>query len=121
MLINLIEDYNIRLLATKVYWDDLKERENFKKFYEAFKQIEEKKEIDFDEYMKQKEILFIKNDLKKIDGQKQDYTTLKKYYKRKLVDFGVMREISNHARGNYGNVENVCKFRGRNVRLKNAS
>ena len=24
MLINLIEDYNIRLLSTKVYWDDLK-------------------------------------------------------------------------------------------------
>ena len=105
MLINLIEDYNIRLLSTKVYWDDLKERENFKIFLEKFKEIEAKKEIDFDEYMKQKEILFIKSDFKKLDGQKQDYTTIKKYYKRKLVDFGVMRELKNSAIGTYGNQE----------------
>ena len=120
MLINLIEDYNIKLLSTKVYWEDLKERENFKTFLEKFKEIESKKEIDFDEYMKQKEVLFIKNDLRKLDGQKQDYTTLRRYYKRKLVDYGVMREIKNSAVGNYGNKE-VCKFSGKNVRLKNAS
>lgn len=120
MLINLIEDYNIRLLATKVYWEDLKERENFKKFFENFKKIEEQKEIDFNEYMKQKEILFIRNDLKKLDGQKQDYTTLKRYYKRKLVDFGVMREMKNQAVGSYGNKEN-CKFTGKRIKAKIAS
>lgn len=116
MLINLIEDYNIRLLSTKVYWEDLKERENFKVFFEKFKEIESKKDIDFDEYMKQKEVLFIKSDLKKLDGQKQDYTTLKKYYKRKLVDFGVMREIRNAAVGKYGNKEEACKFKGKSVK-----
>ena len=121
MLINLIEDYSVRLLATKVYWADLKEREEFKKFIEKFKEIETKKEIDFDDYMKEKEILFIKSDLKKIEGQKQDYTTLRKYYKRKLVDFGVMRELNNKAVGNYGKQEGVCKFTGKNIKLKNAS
>lgn len=120
MLINLIEDYNIRLLASKVYWEDLKERENFKKFFEDFKKIEVQKEIDFNEYMKQKEILFIRNDLKKLEGQKQDYTTLKKYYKRKLVDFGVMREMKNQAVGSYGNNEN-CKFTGKRIKAKIAS
>ena len=120
MLINLIEDYNIRLLATKVYWEDLKERENFKKFFESFKTIEEQKEIDFNEYIKQKEILFIRNDLKKLEGQKQDYTTLKRYYKRKLVDYGVMREIKNQAVGNYGNNE-TCKFTGKRIKAKIAS
>lgn len=122
MLINLIEDYNIRLLSTKVYWEDLKERENFKILFEKFKEIESKKEIDFDDYMKQKEILFIKNDLKNLDGQKQDYTTLKKYYKRKLVDYGAMREIRDSVTGNYGSQEKVCKFKGKNIRkLKRAS
>ena len=120
MLINLIEDYYIRLLASKVYWEDLKERENFKKFFEDFKKIEVQKEIDFNEYMKQKEILFIRNDLKKLEGQKQDYTTLKKYYKRKLVDFGVMREMKNQAVGSYGNNEN-CKFTGKIIKAKIAS
>lgn len=93
MLINLIEDYKIRLLSTKVYWDDLKEREQFKQFLDKYKEIEKQKDIDFEEYIKQKEILFVKEDLKKLDLQKQDYTTLKKYYKRKLVDYGVMREL----------------------------
>lgn len=122
MLINLIEDYNIRLLSTKVYWEDLKERESFKVFFEKFKEIESKKEIDFDEYMKQKEVLFIKSDMKKLEGQKQDYTTLRKYYKRKLVDYGVMREIKDSAIGNYGSQEGVCKFTGKNIKnLKKAS
>lgn len=93
MVLNLIEDYNIRLLSTKVYWDNSKEREEFKKFYEQYKQIEKLKEVDFIKYVKEKEILFIKTDLKKIKNDKTDYSRLIKYYKRKLVDYGVMKEI----------------------------
>ena len=93
MLLNLMEDYNIRLLATKVYWDNAKEREQFKSFYEKYKDIEKLKEIDFLEYVKQKEILFMKEDIKNIQNEKTDYTRLIKYYKRKLVDYGVMKEI----------------------------
>ena len=93
MVLNLIEDYNIRLLSTKVYWDNSKEREKFKKFYEQYKQIEKLKEVDFIKYVKEKEILFIKTDLKKIRNDKTDYSRLIKYYKRKLVDYGVMKEI----------------------------
>ena len=93
MVLNLIEDYNIRLLSTKVYWDNSKEREEFKKFYEQYNQIEKLKEIDFIKYVKEKEILFIKTDLKKIRNDKTDYSRLIKYYKRKLVDYGVMKEI----------------------------
>ena len=55
MVLNLIEDYNIRLLSTKVYWDNSKEREEFKKFYEQYKQIEKLKEVDFIKYVKEKE------------------------------------------------------------------
>ena len=93
MLLNLMEDYNIRLLATKVYWDSAKEREQFKAFHEKYKDIEKLKEIDFIEYVKQKEILFMKEDIKNIQNAKTDYTRLIKYYKRKLVDYGVMKEI----------------------------
>lgn len=93
MLLNLIEDYNIRLLATKVYWDNAKDREQFKLFYEKYKEVEKLKEIDFIEYVKQKEILFMKNDMKKIRDTKTDYSKLIKYYKRKLVDYGAMKEI----------------------------
>lgn len=93
MLLNLIEDYNIRLLATKVYWDNAREREIFKNFHEKYKEIEKLKEIDFIEYVKQKEVLFMKEDIKRVKDNKIDYSRLVKYYKRKLVDYGVMKEL----------------------------
>ena len=95
MLINLIEDYNIKLLSTKVYWESPKDREEYKKFWNRYQEISKLKETDFIEYIKQKEILFIKNDMKKLDKGKTDYTKLLKYFKRKLVDYGAIREIKN--------------------------
>lgn len=95
MLINLIEDYNIKLLSTKVYWEKPEERDEFKAFWNQYKQISKLKETDFIEYIKQKEVLFIKNDMKKLDQGKTDYTKLLKYYKRKLIDYGAMRELKN--------------------------
>lgn len=93
MLMNLIEDYNIKLLSTKVYWDSPEERDSFKVFWNKYKEIGKLKDVDFIEYVKQKEVLFIKDDMKKIRADKFDYTRLIKYYKRKLVDYEVMREI----------------------------
>lgn len=93
MLLNLIENYNVELLSTKVYWENNTERDEFKKFYDKYQKIEKLKEKDFIKYVKEKEILFIKNDLIKARKEKTDYSRLIKYYKRKLVDFGEMREI----------------------------
>lgn len=93
MVLNLLENYNVELLATKVYWENNKEREEFKKFYDKYQQVEKLKDRDFIKYVKEKEILFIKNDLSKIRNEKTDYSRLIKYYKRRLVDYGVMKEI----------------------------
>lgn len=93
-LITLIEDYNIKLLSTKVYWNNMKERDNFKNFWHKYKQIEKLKGTDYIEYVKQKEVLFIKDDISKIKDSKYDYSNLIKYYKRKLVDYGEIREIN---------------------------
>ena len=95
MLINLIEDYNVKLLSTKVYWDSPKERDEYKQFWNRYQEITKLKETDFIEYIKQKEVLFIKNDMKKLQEGKTDYTKILKYYKRKLVDYGVMKQIKN--------------------------
>ena len=98
MLINLIEDYNIKLLSTKVYWETPKAREEYKEFWNKYKQISNLKETDFIEYVKQKEILFVKDDIKKLDKEKIDYSKIIKYYKRKLVDYGAMKELKNSYR-----------------------
>ena len=95
MLINLIEDYNIKLLSTKVYWAEPSKREEYKKFWDKYKEISKLKETDFGEYIKQKEILFMKNDIKNIENSKIDYSKIIKYYKRKLVDYGAIRELNN--------------------------
>ena len=108
MLINLIEDYNVRLLSTKVYWENLKDRESYKKFWDKYKEISKIKEIDFIEYIKQKEVLFIKNDMRNIENSKTDYSKIIRYYKRKLVDYGAMRELKNTyiSKGSYTGVIN---------------
>ena len=95
MLINLMEDYNVKLLSTKVYWESQKQKEDYKKFWDKYKEISKLKETDFIEYVKQKEILFIKEDMKKLYSSKTDYTKIIKYYKRKLVDYNAMRQIKN--------------------------
>ena len=115
MLLNLIEDYNIRLLATKVYWDSVKDRERFKNFHEKYKEIEKLKEIDFIEYVKDKEILFMKEDIKKIKDEKTDYSKLVKYYKRKLVDYGVMKELRTYTTKNQKYIKHKLSARISNV------
>ena len=95
MLINLMEDYHVKLLSTKVYWANNQDRENYKEFWQKYKEIKKLKETDFMEYVKQKEVLFIKDDMKKIRNSKIDYTKLIIYYKRKLVDYNAIRQIKN--------------------------
>ena len=110
MLINLIEDYNIKLLSTKVYWDTQKDKDAYKIFWNRYKEIAQLKEKDFIEYVKQKEILFIKDDMKKLKEGKIDYSKIATYYKRKLVDYGAMKQIkdSYKSEGKYIKVKEVA-------------
>ena len=85
MLINLIEDYNIKLLSTKVYWETPKQREEYKKFWEEYQKV---KDDD-----NQKQILILKQELKKNNNGQAN--KLVKFYKNKLVEFGAMRKIKN--------------------------
>ena len=113
LLINLIDDYNLRLLSTKIYWDKPAERDNYKKFYEKYKIINSLKEKNYLEYSKQKEILFLRAELNEAYKNINRYYRIIKFYKRKLVAFGVMREIKNSyiSEGNYirNKVANVLK------------
>ena len=86
LLMNLIEEYNIKLLSTKVFWEKSQEKEEYKEFWNQYKSIKSKQE---------KEILFIKYDLKMLNRSKKDYKEIKKLYKQKLVEYGVMRNLKN--------------------------
>lgn len=103
LLINIIDDYNLRLLSTKIYWDKPAQREEYKKFYAEYKKINDLKEKNYLEYSKNKEILFLKRELKEVYNNINRYCRIVKFYKRKLVALGAMREIKNSfiSEGNY--------------------
>lgn len=103
LLINIIDDYNLRLLSTKIYWDKPQEREEYKKFGDEYKQINTLKDKNYLEYSKQKEILFLRRELKEVYKNINRYCRIVEFYKRKLVNFGVMRELKNNyiSEGNY--------------------
>ena len=111
-LINLIEDYNVKLLSKKVYWEKPQDRDEYKEFWSKYKQISKLKETNFVEYVKQKEILFIKDDLKKLNKYgKIDYSKIKIYYKRKLIDYNAMKTLKNSfkSNGKYIKVKEVAQ------------
>ena len=93
LLIELIEEYNIRLLSTKLYWDKPDEREEYKKFWAKYNEIQ--KIENEEEKKEQKEILFLKNDLKKLNKSKNNYNKIIKIIKEKLVEKGAIRQIKN--------------------------
>lgn len=106
LLTELIEDYNIRLLSTKVYWDKPEDRENYKKFWSKYNEIDK---IDNEkERQKQKQILFLKNDLKKLNMSKNNYDGAIRNIKEKLVDLGAMRQIKNNYKSIIGNYKKIA-------------
>ena len=111
LLINIIEEYNVKLLSTKIYWEKPSQREEYKKFWDKYKEIEKLKDSNYDEYIKQKEILFIKSDLDKVYTNENKYFKIINFYKNKLVELGVMRKLYNSytSEGQYTKVKNGKK------------
>lgn len=111
LLIKLIEDYNIKLLSTKIYWDKPEQRENYKAFWKQYQEIIKLKDTDYLAHMKQKETLFITNDLKAVRKNENKYYKIIKFYKNKLVELGAMRELKNsfYSQGNYVGRKVSCK------------
>ena len=89
MLIKLIEDYNVKLLSTKVYWENSDEREKYKKFWAKYSNASSPEE---------KEILALKRELGQIDNLSTKNKELRKYYKSKLIELGAMKTFKDSCR-----------------------
>ena len=87
MLLKLVEDYNVKLLSTKVYWDKPEEREAYKKFWNAYSKSKSSEE---------KEILSLKRELYDLDGMGEKWEPIRKFYRSKLVTLGVMKRLKNN-------------------------
>ena len=95
LLINIIEEYNLRVLLTKIYWDKPDQREEYKEFSKKYRDVEKLSIINKEEYLRQKQILFLKADLKKVYQNENRYYKIIKFYKDKLVELGAMRKLKN--------------------------
>ena len=92
-LIKVMEDYNLKILSTKVYWDDIEEKEKFKKLWNNYNEI--LKIEDKSENKKQKIILFLKDDLKRLYKNKRKNKNIIKLHKNYLIRLGAMKNLQN--------------------------
>lgn len=98
MMLGLIEAYNVKLLSTKVYWDKPQERDEYKKFWEAYSKSNSSKE---------KEILSLRRELYNTEDEFDKYAEVRKFYKTKLVELGAMRVVKNSAKTLSGSFEKI--------------
>ncbi|MBR2744621.1 MAG: hypothetical protein IKE01_04935 [Clostridia bacterium] len=93
LLLRFIEEFNLKVLSTKVYWDNAEERNSYREFWKKYQEIENIE--DTKECVKQKEILFIQNELKETLKNENKYSKIIAFYKSKLVELGVMKKLPN--------------------------
>jgi hypothetical protein len=92
----IIEDYNIKLLSTKVYWDRPELREEYKEFWDKYKKIAESQKTE-EEKNRLKEILFLKYDIKKLRTSKKDQSEIIAFHKARLLEYEAIRTVVNKA------------------------
>jgi hypothetical protein len=113
LLLDVIESYNMNVLSQKVYWDSPTLREDYKKFWDKFKELKKLERIDFDEYKRQREILFITYDTKFLNKSKKNYNQIKDYYRIRMVELNGLRKFNN----SYTKMPGVWRTR-RKVKIK---
>lgn len=89
-LFEVMEDYNVKILSTKVYWDRSEERQAYKKFWEKY----EKAKDDANK----KQILLLKQDLKELKKLRRENIAIIELHKQKLTKMGVIKTIGTSAK-----------------------
>lgn len=85
-LLKIVRNYNEKLLSTKVYWENPEEREAYKNFWEEYSAATS------DEA---REIAMLKKELHEVKDGMLKEKQIRQFYKNKLVEFGVMRQLKN--------------------------
>lgn len=111
LLLRLIEQYNEKLLAVRIYWNNNEEKKEYNQFNEARKGLEQiKEEEGSHEYDVRKQILFIRADMKALFKYGDKYYRIIKFYKHRLVELGDMKELKNSCKtGKYSLVKGYRK------------
>ncbi len=98
LLLDLLESYHENILDKKVYWDTQTEREEFQKLRDEFVECKKLERIDFEEYKRRREIIFVCSELKRMKTTKKKYEKLKTYYVDRMKQLHGLRELKNHTK-----------------------
>lgn len=85
-LLDVIEDYNSKILSTKVYWDNPLEKQEYKEFYEKYEKIKDNKE--------KRQIMLLRRDIKDLKSKRNENLKIIELHKKKLTKLGAMRSIN---------------------------
>ena len=94
-LLNLIDEFNLKILSTKVYWDNNAQKQAYREFWKKYREID--KIEDAKEKAKKREILFVRNDLSQVRQNENKYEKLINFYKSRLVELGDMKRLNSKA------------------------
>ena len=95
LLLDLLESYHGNVLSQKVYWETQKEREAHQKIWSELKESKKLERIDYDEYKRKREIIFLKDELKILKETKSKLDKLKIYYIDRIKQLHGLREFKN--------------------------
>lgn len=98
LLLDLIESYHINILSQKVYWDTQSDRDEHKKLWNEYNEAQKLERIDFDEFKRKREIIFVNYDLKVLKKMKKKYDVLRTYYINRMKQLHALREFKNHTK-----------------------
>lgn len=95
LLLDTIESYNFNVLSQKVVWDNDDEKEKYQEFWNQFLEYKKLERIDFDEYKRLREVLFITREIKELKKSKKDYKGLFSYYRERMRQQKGLRGFKN--------------------------
>ncbi len=98
VILDAIEEYIDNVLAYKTYWPSEAEKKEYKALEEKWLVMKKLARIDYDSYLKQREVLFINYDLKAMKRAKINLPDVKAYYKERLIIRHALRELKSKAK-----------------------
>ena len=96
LLLELIDEYNDRLLLVKMYWDKPDEKRVFKDFDEKRKILNAQKEqLPKHAFDVKRQIIYIRADMKILEKFGNKYYRILEYYRKRLVNLGDIKPLKN--------------------------
>lgn len=98
LLLRLFEQYNNKLLAVKIYWNRIEDKNEYMKFSEKCKALEVQRENGIENYEIKKQIIYIREDMRKLKKYNHKYYRILQFYKSRLLNLGDLKQIKNIAK-----------------------